>query len=119
MPTDSIADRSVAIRQKPEFLALRRSFVTFIAPLTVLFLLWYLAYVLIAGFAPDFFAQPVFGRINVGLLFGIGQFVTTFGITMLYRSWADKRYDPHAEALRHEMESGLGVETAQSEEAAR
>jgi hypothetical protein len=25
---------------------------------------------------------------------------------MAYRSWADKKYDPRAEAIRHEMETG-------------
>lgn len=99
-----MAERSIAVQSSPEFQALRRAFVTFIAPLTVLFLLWYLAYVLIAGFAPEFFAQRVSGNITVGLLFGLGQFVSTFAITMLYRSWADRRYDAKAAALRAQVE---------------
>ncbi|TDT31067.1 DUF485 domain-containing protein [Naumannella halotolerans] len=103
---DLIAERSLAVQQSPEFRALRRSFISFIAPLTALFLIWYLAYVLIAGFAPGFFAQSVGGSsINVGFLFGLGQFVTTFAITMVYRSWADKKYDPQAAALREHMEA--------------
>lgn len=44
--------------------------------------------------------------LNVGLLPGLGQVITTFAITMLYRSLADKRYDPHAESIRREMETG-------------
>lgn len=108
--SDHVAERSVAIRETPQFQALRRSFLTFIAPLTVLFLIWYLVYVLLAGFAPGFFAIPVFGLINVGMLFGFGQFVSTFAITMIYRSWANKRYDAKAEELRDKMLHGLGDE---------
>lgn len=59
-----------------------------------------------AGFAPGFFGQQVAGNINVGLLFGLGQVVTTFVITMVYKSWADKRYDPAAAELAAEMERG-------------
>lgn len=118
---DHLADRSIAVQSSPEFQRLRRSFFTFILPLTVLFLLWYLAYVLLAGFAPDFFATRVGdSNITVGLLFGLGQFVTTFGITMAYRSWANKRYDPHAAELRDEMERGeLTGDVDGIEEAAR
>lgn len=118
---DHLADRSIAVQASPEFQGLRRSFFTFILPLTALFLLWYLAYVLLAGFAPDLFATRIGdSNITVGLLFGLGQFVTTFGITMLYRWWANKRYDPHAAALRDEMERGeIGDVDGETSEAAR
>ncbi|MFC7431276.1 MULTISPECIES: DUF485 domain-containing protein [unclassified Agrococcus] len=117
---DHLADRSIAVQRSPEFQGLRRSFFTFIAPFTALFLLWYLAYVLLAGFAPDVFATRIGdSMITVGLLFGLGQFVTTFAITMLYRSWANRRYDAHAAAIREEMERGELDGPAHDEEAAR
>ena len=103
--SDPVAERSVAMQRSPEFQRLRRTFMTFILPMTIVFLAWYLAYVLIAGFAPDFFATRIGGsNINLGLLFGLGQFVTTFAITMLYSRWANRTYDPIAEPLAHEME---------------
>ena len=46
------------------------------------------------------------GNINIGLLFGLGQFVSTFAITMAYRSWANKKYDGEAEKLRARLEGG-------------
>lgn len=102
----SVGARSLAVQQSEDFQRLRRSFLTFIVPITVLFLVWYLLYVILAGWTHEFFAIKVTGNITVGLLFGFGQVITTFVITMLYRWWADKRYDPHAEAIRAEMESG-------------
>ena len=106
MTQDSVAERSEAIRQSPQFKELRRSFFRFIGPLTAAFLIWYLTYVILAGWAPGLFAISVWGNINVGLLLGLGQFVTTFTITMWYRRWADRKYDPEAAALRAQMESG-------------
>lgn len=103
---ESVAARSVVVQRSPEFQHLKRSFVGFIAPLTILFLLWYIVYVILAGWAPGLFAIKVFGEVNVGLLLGLGQVVTTFAITMLYRWWADKKYDPQTAELRAEMERG-------------
>ncbi|MFC0674028.1 DUF485 domain-containing protein [Brachybacterium hainanense] len=103
----TVGERSLAVQRSAEFQRLRRSFLSFIVPLTVLFLLWYLVYVLLAGFAPGLYARRLGDTFyTVGLVMGIGQVITTFVITMLYRSWADKRYDPQAEAIRRHMESG-------------
>ena len=50
-------------------------------------------------------AIKVVGNINVGLLLGLGQFVTTFVITGLYVKFASKELDPRAEAIRSKLES--------------
>ena len=94
------------VRDSQEFADLRHRFRTFIFPLVVLFLTWYFLYVLLAAFAPEFMSTKVFGNINVGLLFGLGQFVSTFAITMAYRRWADRKFDSAAEALREHVEEG-------------
>lgn len=104
----AIAERSVAMQRSPEFQALRRTFLTFILPMTVLFLAWYLAYVLIASYAPDFFATRLGeSYFTIGLLFGLGQFVSTFAITMLYSRWANRVYDRAADPLAAQMERPL------------
>lgn len=95
------------VAASPEFADLRRRFRTFIFPMTGLFLVWYFMYVLLAAFAPELMSIKVLGNINVGLLLGLGQFVSTFAITTLYRSWADKKFDPAANRLRHSIEGGL------------
>ena len=60
---------------------------------------------LLGAFAHDFMATKVIGNINVGLLLGLGQFVTTFVITGLYVRFANKELDPRAEAIRTKLES--------------
>jgi len=92
------------VERSPEFQALRRRFRSFVFPMTALFLAWYLLYVLLASYAHDFMSTPVWGNINVGLLMGLGQFVSTFVITMVYASWANRRQDPIADELRQRIE---------------
>ena len=94
------------VQRSPEFQDLRRRFRNFVFPMTALFLAWYFLYVLLANYAHPFMSQRVFGNITVGLLFGLGQFVSTFVITMVYARWANQKQDPVAERLRHEIESG-------------
>jgi uncharacterized membrane protein (DUF485 family) len=92
------------MQASPEFAALRHRFRTFVFPMTAGFLVWYFTYVLLSTYAPDFMGKKAFGNITVGLLFGLGQFVSTFAITIWYASWANKHFDPAAESLRAEME---------------
>src|SRR5262245_59797406 len=92
------------VQLSPDFSELRRRFRNFVFPMTALFLVWYFVYVLLAAYAHDFMSHKVGGNITVALLFGLGQFVSTFAITMIYVRWADKRLDPDAEKLRHQIE---------------
>ena len=92
------------VQVSPDFTELRRRFRNFVFPMTALFLIWYFVYVLLADYAHDFMSQKVGGNITVALLFGLGQFVSTFAITMIYVRWADQRIDPDAEKLRHQIE---------------
>lgn len=95
-----------AARQSPEFQELKRRFRKFVFPMTVAFLVWYFLYVLFAVYAVDFMSTNVIGEINVGLIFGVLQFVSTFGITALYIRFADRQVDPRAAEIRNKMESG-------------
>ncbi|MGR6966897.1 DUF485 domain-containing protein [Geodermatophilus sp. URMC 61] len=88
----------------PEFIELKRRFRRFAFPMTVAFLAWYLLYVLLSTYAPDFMATPVFGNVNLGILLGLAQFVTTFVITHLYVAHANKRTDPIADEMRNRLE---------------
>ena len=92
-------------QNSPEFTELRRRFRSFAMPMTVAFLAWYLLYVLLSTYAHDFMSTRVFGNINLGLLLGLGQFVTTFLITQLYVRHAGKSTDPIADEMRQRLEA--------------
>ena len=92
------------VQQSAEFTDLRRRFRSFVFPLTGAFLAWYFLFVICAAFAPAFMSHKLVGNINVGLVLGLGQFVSTFVITMIYARWADKQFDPTADKLRDYIE---------------
>ena len=96
------------IQSSPEFQVLRHRLRTFVFPMTGLFLAWYLLYVLLATYAASFMAIKLVGNINVGLVFGLLQFVSTFLITFLYVRFADRKLDPLATQLRTGIE-GTGA----------
>ena len=64
---------------------------------------------LCAAFARDFMNIQVFGHINVGLIFGLLQFVSTFLIALLYARYADRKIDPLADKLRDKIEGGTAM----------
>ncbi len=92
------------VQASPEFAELRRRVRRFIFPMTVAFLLWYLAYVLLATYAPAFMATKLAGNITVGLIIGLLQFVSTFVITTIYVNYANKRVDPLGRELAQRIE---------------
>ena len=98
-------ERYLQVQASPEFQELRSRLRRFVFPMTAFFLIWYATYVLLGAFAHDFMAIEVWGNINVGLIIGLGQFVTTFLITGLYVRFANRELDPRAEAIRPELES--------------
>lgn len=92
------------VQDSPAFTHLRHALRSFIFPVTVAFLVWYFTYVLCAAFARDFMNIKVFGEFNVGLIFGLLQFVTTFLIALFYARHMNSKFDPEADKLRDEIE---------------
>lgn len=111
LPSDPAAaisgERYQEVQASPEFQELRSRLRRFVFPMTAFFLVWYVVYVLLGAFAHDFMATRVFGNVNVGLLIGLGQFLTTFVITGLYVRFANRELDPRAAAIRGELEAEL------------
>lgn len=100
-------DDFVRVQADPAFQDLRQRLRRFVFPMTAFFLTWYLAYLLLATYAHSFMATKVFSNINLGVVLGFGQFVTTFGITVLYVRFAGRTLDPRAAKIRNELE-GVG-----------
>ena len=92
------------LSEMPEFARLRHLYRRFIIPATAVFMAWYALYVVMSMFAPDFMNTKVVGHINVALIFGLLQFVTTFGIAYLYSRYSTKHLDPLATQLVQEFD---------------
>jgi uncharacterized membrane protein (DUF485 family) len=93
----------VAMEADPRFIELRRRYRSFVFPMTVAFLSWYLLYVLLSAYARGFMDTKVVGHLNVAFVFGLLQFVSTFGIAWLYARYAATRLDPLSDELRGEV----------------
>ncbi|MDR6416234.1 DUF485 domain-containing protein [Pseudarthrobacter sulfonivorans] len=92
------------VQSTARFQELRKRHRSFVFPMAAVFLLWYFAYVLLADYAVGFMSTKVWGNINIGLILGLLQFVTTFAITGWYVSYSNRRLDPIAAEIRHEIE---------------
>jgi uncharacterized membrane protein (DUF485 family) len=87
-----------------QFQELRRRYRSWAFPMTVAFLAWYLLYVVLSGFARGFMGTKLLGEINVALVFGVLQFVSTFLIAWAYSRHAAGKLDPLADELRAQVE---------------
>ena len=96
---DPVYDR---LHATPQFKELKKRHTSFVLPATIAFLSWYLLYVLMSNWATGFMNTQVVGNINVALVFGLLQFVTTFLITWLYARHMTAKVDPLARDLEAE-----------------
>ncbi len=79
------------VQATERFQELRKRHRSFVFPMAIAFLLWYFAYVLLADYAVEFMSTKVWGNINVGLILGLLQFVSTFAITSWYVSYSNRK----------------------------
>lgn len=103
-PTPTEA-RYLAVQKSPEFQDLRSRYRRWVIPVTVASIAWYFLYVLLAAYAVDFMSIKLVGNINVGLVLGLAQFVTTFAVTSAYVRYAGRVLDPRSAKIRDEMEA--------------
>jgi uncharacterized membrane protein (DUF485 family) len=92
----------VTIQRSAEFAELRGRFRRFVFPMTLLFIAWYLAYVVLAAYAGGFMSHKVYGEINVAIVMGILQFVSTALIIVVYLRFAKRRFDPQVDTVRQQ-----------------
>ena len=104
-PVHEDSDRLVAAQRSDDFILLKKRFRSFVFPMTLVFLAWYLLYVIASGWARDFMGEKLWGHINVAYVFGLLQFVSTFLIAWLYERHMDNKVDPIAARVRESLEN--------------
>lgn len=92
------------VQSSDEFQGLKRTLRRFVFPATAIFLGWYLLYVLLTAYARDFMSTKLIGEINIAYVLGLLQFISTFVIAFIYSRYAEKHFDPTADAIRHRLE---------------
>lgn len=94
----------LVVERSPEFRDLRSRYRRFIFPMGAAFMIWYLLLIYCAGWQKEWMATPVIGAINIGYIFALLQFVTTFLIAFIYTRYANRNIDPEAARLKGEVE---------------
>jgi uncharacterized membrane protein (DUF485 family) len=104
-----------AVERWPEFEDLVRRRRSFVIPATIFFLAWYMAFILLAGYAPDFMAESVSGGLTVGYVLALTQFVMVAVLGLWYLRKAERDFDP----LAAEIVEKAGAQLTPSERFAR
>ena len=101
----------IAAERSPEFRELVAKKRSFVVPGTIFFLAWYLGFILLAGYAPDFMGEEfLVDGITVGYVLALSQFVMVWVLTAWYLRRADRVFDPLAEkAAQRAIEAGEGA----------
>jgi uncharacterized membrane protein (DUF485 family) len=88
-----------AIERSPEFQELVTRRRSFVLPATIFFLAYYMAFILLAGYAEDFMASSVYEGLTVGYVLALTQFVMVLALGVMYLRRADHEYDPLAQRV--------------------
>ena len=86
-----------AIERSSEFQELVRRRRGFVLPATIFFLSYYMAFILLAGYAEDFMGSSVYEGLTVGYCLALTQFLMVLVLGLLYLRRAETVFDPLAE----------------------
>ena len=87
------------IERSQEFRDLVKRRRSFVIPATIFFLVYYMAFIIVAGYAPDFMAESVYQGLTVGYCYALTQFVMVFVLGIWYLRKSEKEFDPLADAV--------------------
>ena len=97
-----------AVERSPEFRELVKRRRSFVIPATGFFLAWYLGFIVLAGYAPEFMGRSIYEGFTVGYALALSQFVMTWGLTWLYLRVADRVLDPLRERAARSTRTRTG-----------
>jgi uncharacterized membrane protein (DUF485 family) len=98
--------------RSPEFRDLVAAKRRFVIPATIFFMAWYLGFILLAGYAPDFMGESVYEGLTVGYCLALSQFVMVLVLGLWYLRKAEHVFDPLAEKA-----ANRALETAEDDQA--
>ena len=104
------------IERSPEFQELVHRRRSFVVPATIFFLAYYMAFILLAGYAEDFMAESVYEGLTVGYTLALTQFLMVLVLGIWYLRKADREYDPLAQRVVTAAGAGDGGETGRAAE---
>ncbi|HET8729666.1 MAG TPA: DUF485 domain-containing protein [Moraxellaceae bacterium] len=82
-----------AVAADPRFVELHRRKSRFLWGLMAFSLIYYFLLPLGAAYTPGLFRRPVWGPLNVGLLFALSEFVVAWSVAVIYSRRAGRAFD--------------------------
>jgi uncharacterized membrane protein (DUF485 family) len=82
------------VERMPEFQELVARRRRFVLPATAFFLLWYLGFILLAGYAEDFMGSSVYEGLTVGYVLALTQFLMVAVLGLWYLRYSERELDP-------------------------
>ena len=107
------------IERSPEFQELVRKRRSFVLPATIFFLAYYMGFILLCGYAPDFMGESIYQGLTVGYCLALTQFVMVGTLGVMYMRRADREYDPLADKVVEMASRSDLTETAPGDRFAR
>ena len=101
-----------ALEHTPEFQELIRKKKVFVFPATIFFLSYYMAFILLAGYAKGFMASSVYEGLTVGYVLALTQFLMVLVLGLMYLKRSNDEYDPLRQRVREMAERGTAREAA-------
>lgn len=98
--TDRSAVDWAAIEAHPLFQELHRRKSRFLWGLMAFSVLYYFLLPVGAAYWPELFRRPVWGPVNVGLLFALSEFVVAWLVAFVYSRHASRHFDAMAGDIR-------------------
>jgi uncharacterized membrane protein (DUF485 family) len=97
-----------AAAESAEFKELVAKRKRFVLPATIFFLGWFIAFILLAGYAPEFMGEQFLtDGLTVGYMLALSQFVMVWVLCWLYLRISDRVFDPLAsKAAERALEAG-------------
>jgi uncharacterized membrane protein (DUF485 family) len=86
-----------AIERSPEFQELVHRRRSFVIPCTIFFLAWYMGFMVLTAYAPEFMGERVYEGLTVGYCLALTQFLMVMGLGLWYLRKSDRQFDPLAE----------------------
>ena len=97
------------VERSPEFRELTAARRRFVLPATIFFLSWYIGFILLAGYAPDFMKRSVYEGLTVGYCLALTQFVMVFALGLMYLRRSERIYDPLSDRVVERALAGPGA----------
>ncbi len=98
-----------AVERSDAFQELVRTKRRYVVPRVIFFLGWYVAFVLLAGYAEDFMNERVYEGLTVGYVLALTQFVMVWYLAASYVRKADRDFDPLEEKAVAHLREHQGI----------